>query len=155
MNTTNKLRIFFAAEILTPLLLAIVFETGLGEMDSHLVDEPLVTYLMQMAGIVLTICAIPFALKIMKFAYVKRRIQTSELEYCRWSIIRIAILGVPLIFNTLAYYLLEFDLLAVILLSLFSLHSVSYGPLTVVCARNANSFMIRKRHETQRRHCQL
>lgn len=109
MNTTNKLRIFFAAEILTPILLAIVFETALVEMDSHLVDEPLVTYWMQMAGIVLTISAIPFALKMMKLAYVKRRIQTSELEYCRWSIIRIAILGVPLIFNTLAYYLLEFD----------------------------------------------
>ncbi len=109
MNTTKILRLFFAAEILAPILVAIIFESGLVELDSLSGSDALVTYCMQMVGIVLTIGIIPFALKMMKLSFVKRRIQLSEQEYCRWSIIRIAILAVPLFYNTLAYYLLEFE----------------------------------------------
>ena len=109
MNTTKFLRLFFAANILTPILVAIIFESGFVELHSLLGSDALVTYCMQMVGIVLTIGIIPFALKMMKLSFVKRRIQLSEQEYLRWSIIRIAILGVPLIYNTLAYYLLEFE----------------------------------------------
>ena len=109
MNITKNLRIIYFIELLTPILLTVIFEIENNELNGHFEGDSLMTYWMQIVGVFLTIGAIPLALKWMKLVFVKHRIQGNKLEYLRLSIFRIAILGVPLLYNTLAYYLLGFD----------------------------------------------
>lgn len=51
------------------------------------------------------IILLPLALRLMKFKRVKESVAQSEQNYERWALIRIVLLGIPLLYNVLCYYL--------------------------------------------------
>ena len=99
------LRSVYAAQLLSPLMLVGIFETELQEPGS-LVGNDVLTYAMNMVGVVLVLCGILLGLKLMTFQRVKARIHDSLQDYYSYSLCRLALLGTPLLYNTLAYYLL-------------------------------------------------
>ncbi len=97
------LRITYCIELLTAVCIAVIFETGLLPEGDWAADEVL-NYWLSMAGVTLTIILLPLSLRLMKFEKVKQYVAESEMNYVRCSLVRIAMLGVPLLFNTLCYY---------------------------------------------------
>lgn len=52
-----------------------------------------------------TICAIPFALRLLKFGPARRAIAAApEIGLRRWGIVRLLMISLPMLFNTLFYY---------------------------------------------------
>lgn len=71
--------------------------------------------------ILLTLCTIPFALKLFKFKRIERDLQTRKSEaLLQWGLLRMSMVGFLLLANILLYYLLEeeptFGWLSVILI---------------------------------------
>ncbi|MDD7273774.1 MAG: hypothetical protein PUG96_07490 [Prevotellaceae bacterium] len=93
------------------------------------IEDAQTRFVLQISLQLLTLCAIPVALTMMHFSFIKKRISDKDdvakvAVYARWSIVRLLVLGVPLLLNSVAYYLcgaeVGFFYLAVIcLLSLF------------------------------------
>ena len=52
----------------------------------------------------LTICCIPVALRLLKFGKVRRAFERGAEGYVRWAAVRIALIAVPMMVNTWAYY---------------------------------------------------
>ena len=104
----------FVAGIVCALLLVVAGETGLlptGTLSDQKSAEFVVLSVMEL----LTICIIPLALRLFKFNAVKRRLTTAAVT---WSLIRMAMLQVPMIANVLLYYLFmnpAFGYMAIIL----------------------------------------
>lgn len=98
------LRITYCIELLTAVCFAVIFETGLLPEGDWAADEVL-NYWLSMAGVALTIILLPLSLRLMKFEKVKQYVAESEMNYVRCSVVRIVMLGVPLLYNTLCYYL--------------------------------------------------
>lgn len=101
---TKTLRLLYIAALLTAVLIAVIFETGMlpeGDLGS---DEVL-SYWLSIVGVALTIILLPLSLRLMKFEMVKKSVAQSEMNYLRWSIGRIALLGIPLLYNLVCYYL--------------------------------------------------
>lgn len=103
MKEYKKLMILFWAMIIVPVVTALLYETNVL-LDGSLAGEGnesaefLVTIVMEL----LTLAAIPSALRLFKAA--GDRI-CDERSLMRFSVIRLAILLVPLWGNTLLYYL--------------------------------------------------
>ena len=102
------LRITYICELLTSALLAVIFETGLLE-GGQLADNPQTAYVLEIIGIVLALVCIPLAMKLFHFEKVSQAVNTDDLAFTRWSTYRLCLLGLPLLYNTLMYYLLGFD----------------------------------------------
>ena len=107
-NTTTFLRIIFCGELLTPAILAAIFETDMLPAGAIAVDE-VQEYVFSMCSVILTLISIPLALKLMTFKHVRAQVQQSEQNYRTWALLRIVLLGTPLIYNLLMYYLLSFN----------------------------------------------
>lgn len=52
----------------------------------------------------LTICCIPVALRLFKFSAVRRALERGIKKYVLWAAVRIALIAVPMMVNTWAYY---------------------------------------------------
>lgn len=102
------LRSVFCTELVTTALLVGIFETDLLPVGTLPLDKSQ-EYILSMVGVVLTIIGIPLALKLMTLKPVRAQISVSEQRYVTWSMVRIALLGIPLLYNTLMYYLLGFN----------------------------------------------
>ena len=107
-HTTTFLRLFFLSELLAPAILAAIFESDKLPAGATAIDE-VQEYTFSMFSVVFTLISVPLALKLMTFKRVRVQVQKSEQNYRTWAIMRIALLGVPLIYNTLMYYILGFN----------------------------------------------
>lgn len=99
--------------------MVVVFETGIAEAGLLSGDgqaEFTVTTVMEL----LTLIAIPTALRLFKCASVAHSLASEgAAALSRWGTVRIAMLGVPLVLNTLLYYMYmatPFGYMAIILL---------------------------------------
>ena len=108
MNTIQFLRALFFGELLTAALLAVIFETGMLA-SSQLAEPDGRAYILEIAGVGLTVVSIPLAMKLMHFETVRRAVKDDEARYRTWSCLRLVILFGSLIYNLLMYYLLGFD----------------------------------------------
>ena len=104
-NKINILRVIFCANLITAALIMVVFETGLME-PGLLAGNELADYWVSLCSVVLTLFGILIGLKLMTFKRVKTKIHDDGDTYFRWSLCRLALLGTPLLLDTLAYYLL-------------------------------------------------
>ncbi len=104
-RTITILRLLYATELLTAALLLVIFESGLIT-PGLLAGDDATNYIMTMVGVALTIIHIPLALKFLTFKRIKEQIHADEQRYTQYAIVRIALLSVPLIYNTLAYEML-------------------------------------------------
>ena len=91
-----------------PILLAVLYETGIFQKGMHQGNAQM-EYIFQCVSILLTICLIPFALRMFNLNLVKR-IKELPLEqalksYQIWCNVRLSLLFVPAIMAMSFYYL--------------------------------------------------
>ena len=100
----------------------------LGELDiipnGILANDKQVEFVIMSMMEILTIIAIPVALKLFKFKAIANKLASDTLLHLeRWGIVRLCLLNVPMVINLVCYYLFVgagFGYLAIILfLSLF------------------------------------
>ena len=99
----KTLRALYCVVLLTAACIAIIFETGLCS-EGNLATNEVLNYWLSLGGVAMTIILLPLALRLMKFGHVKKSIAKSEENYMLWSVIRIVMLGIPLLYNLLCYY---------------------------------------------------
>jgi len=122
-ETAKTLKIFFWLDIVVSLLMVVLFECDILPQGG-LADNKEAEFLISSVMIVLTLVAIPLALKLFKMKKVDEQLHVSD-EWLRnanlkkWGVLRIGILGDTLVANTLFYYLFirpSFFYLAILLL---------------------------------------
>lgn len=119
----KKLQLIFWIPIVLSAIIII-----LGELDiipnGILANDKQVEFVIMSMMEILTIIAIPVALKLFKFKAIANKLASDTLLYFeRWGIVRLCLLNVPMVINLVCYYLFVgagFGYLAIILfLSLF------------------------------------
>ena len=119
MNTEKKLRNLLIVTVAVPLLAAIVYECDVlptGVFAGNAQEEFLAVIFMEL----LTIVMIPLALRLFKAKDVERKVEEGDTSALRkWGALRILMITVPLLLNTMGYYLYmntTFGYMAIILL---------------------------------------
>lgn len=119
----KKLQLIFWIPIVLSAIIII-----LGELDiipnGILANDKQVEFVIMSMMEILTIIAIPVALKLFKFKAIANKLASDTLlHFERWGIVRLCLLNVPMVINLVCYYLFvgaDFGYLAIILfLSLF------------------------------------
>lgn len=119
----KKLQLIFWIPIVLSAIIII-----LGELDiipnGILANDKQVEFVIMSMMEILTIIAIPVALKLFKFKAIANKLASDTLHHFeRWGIVRLCLLNVPMVINLVCYYLFVgagFGYLAIILfLSLF------------------------------------
>ncbi len=117
-EVTKMLKILFWSELLPVVLFIILFETGLfdpGIFKGGNTGEFVLMTIMELV----TIGAIPLALYLFKIKRIKTDLyERREKALRQWGLLRLDLLSVPLIVNTLFYYLfmnVSFGYMAIIL----------------------------------------
>lgn len=109
--------------IILSLMVVVLFETdflipGIWAMSSDLM------YIIMMVMELLTICLVPVALKMFRMKILKRKLSNNGGgALLRWGTLRILLIGLPMLLNTIFYYLfmaVAFAYMAVIGLLCFS-----------------------------------
>ncbi len=105
MDKTRKILIFaFLLPVVLSGVLAVVYELELllpGNLAGNATVEVIGVGAMEL----LTICLIPVALRLFKREPVRRQLQQHPAEELRrWGLIRIAMIGGPVLVNTWLYY---------------------------------------------------
>ena len=117
--TQRVLMIAFAAPIVLSLLMVALFETDVlpcGLLAGQ--GEGQVEFITAVTMELVTIMAIPVALKMFRLKVIASRLTTPR-ALMRWGLLRLLLLGVPMVANALAYYLFmsaAFGYLGIILL---------------------------------------
>ncbi len=94
----------FWVPIVICLLLVVLYETEILLSGGMAADKPS-EYYYAITMELLTICLIPFALRLFKFEYVKRQLERkADAALLYWGTIRIDMLVIPMIANTYLYY---------------------------------------------------
>lgn len=119
MTVEKYLRNLFWGTVAVPLLIATVYECDVlptGVFAGKAQEEFLVVIIMEL----LTIVMIPLALRLFKAKDVERKVAEGDtLALRRWGALRILMITVPLLLNTIGYYLFmntTFGYMALILL---------------------------------------
>ena len=119
MNTEKKSRNLLIVTVAVPLLAAIVYECDVlptGVFAGNAQEEFLAVIFMEL----LTIVMIPLALRLFKAKDVERKVEEGDTSALRkWGALRILMITVPLLLNTMGYYLYmntTFGYMALILL---------------------------------------
>lgn len=102
------LRYTFVSIVLTAVLLVVIYEAGLL-LPGDLAADGQAIYAMEMVGVGLTIVSIPLALKWMTFGWVRNALAEGPEKYLLHALLRQTMLSVPLLYDTLTYYLLGSD----------------------------------------------
>lgn len=93
--------------IVVALALAVVFETGMLLPGYCAGDVKMAFFILSMMEI-LTICAIPLALRLFRFRKVNAALLAGhEHSLLFWGGVRLAMICVPMVANTLFYYLFD------------------------------------------------
>lgn len=95
----------FCASIAICVLLVFLFETDIlpiGTLTEAKSSEFVMSVIMEL----LTLCVIPLALKLFKFKHIHTQLTESKHQsLLSWGLIRLCLLAVPMILNTVLYYL--------------------------------------------------
>lgn len=104
-QTRKTLTTLYLGAIALGLLLVALGETDVLPAGLWAGDKLAETYAVG-AMELLTICAIPLALRLFKFGAVARQLAARPASaLLRWGVVRIAMIAVPMVANTLLYYL--------------------------------------------------
>ncbi|MDY4851991.1 MAG: hypothetical protein SO188_04010 [Prevotella sp.] len=119
MTVEKYLRNLFWGTVAVPLLIATVYECDVlptGVFAGKAQEEFLAVIIMEL----MTIVMIPLALRLFKAKDVERKVAEGDtLALRRWGALRILMITVPLLLNTIGYYLFmntTFGYMALILL---------------------------------------
>ena len=119
-KTVNILRTLFIASVGIAVVVAALYELDILP-TGVLADRPQDEFLCTIAMELVTIVFIPIALRLFKTKDVDRRLDEGDIKtFKTWSIVRILMITVPLLMNTLLYYIFmntTFGYMALILLS--------------------------------------
>lgn len=99
----RQLALVFAAYVLVSLVVVILGETNtieVGVLSEQKVPEFYIAIVMEL----FTLCVIPVSLKLFKFKFVYRKL-TSLDRMKPWALCRLSMLGIPMMINTVLYYL--------------------------------------------------
>lgn len=92
----------------SPILLVFLYENGIFQKGMHQGNAQM-EYILQSISILLTVCLIPFALRLFNLNLVKRikelPLQQALKSYQIWSDVRLSLLFVPAILGVSFYYL--------------------------------------------------
>ena len=115
-----KLTILFWTFVALSILTVVLFETNVLEFGYYASDNTQAEFLLTIMMEILTLAAIPVALKLFKFKKVRADLVSRKSEALRkWGILRLLLLLVPMLVNTLLYYAYgktTFGYMAIILL---------------------------------------
>lgn len=118
-KTVNILRTLFIASVGIAVVVAALYELDMLP-SGVLADRPQDEFLCTIAMELVTIVFIPIALRLFKTKDVEGRLGEGDIRtFKTWSIVRILMITVPLLMNTLLYYLFmntTFGYMALILL---------------------------------------
>lgn len=118
-KTVNILRTLFIASVGIAVVVAALYELDILP-SGVLADRPQDEFLFTIAMELVTIVFIPIALRLFKTKDVDRRLDEGDIKtFKTWSIVRILMITVPLLMNTLLYYIFmntAFGYMALILL---------------------------------------
>ncbi len=118
-KTVNILRTLFIASVGIAVVVAVLYELDILP-SGVLADRPQDEFLCTIAMELVTIVFIPIALRLFKTKDVDRRLDEGDIKtFKTWSIVRILMITVPLLMNTLLYYIFmntTFGYMALILL---------------------------------------
>ena len=81
-----------------------LFETNIV-LSGDLSDNTLLDYYCTLAMELLTIAAIPFALRLFRFASVKRRLVEQPESLLRFASLRMMLIAIPMLINGFLYYM--------------------------------------------------
>lgn len=120
MTQTRRLLLTaFYSAIIIAVATSALFECDIiatGDLARYGTSEYVVATVMEL----LTLAVVPVALRMFKFEAVARNLQANGAEALRrWGLLRISMLGLPLVGNTLLYYIYmatPFGYMAIILL---------------------------------------
>lgn len=116
----NKLMALFVGMIVAALLFVVLFETGVCEDGVLAGVNPQMEFAFLTVMELLTIAMIPLALRLLKFKNIENELRERHLEALKkWGALRLLLLELPLVLNTLFYYLFlntSFGYMAIILL---------------------------------------
>jgi hypothetical protein len=117
-ETQKQLMIAFCTPIIICAVLVVLFESDLllsGGCTENKSLEFLVLSIMEL----ITICLIPLSLRLFRFGKVRKALAEKKAEaLISWGVLRLGLLSVPMILNTLFYYLfmnVAFGYMAIIL----------------------------------------
>ena len=118
-KTVNILRTLFIVSVGIAVVVAALYELDILP-TGVLADRPQDEFLCTIAMELVTIVFIPIALRLFKTKDVDRRLDEGDIKtFKTWSIVRILMITVPLLMNTLLYYIFmntAFGYMALILL---------------------------------------
>ena len=118
-KTVNILRTLFIASVGIAVVVAALYELDILP-SGVLADRPQDEFLCTIAMELVTIVFIPIALRLFKTKDVDRRLDEGDIKtFKTWSIVRILMITLPLLMNTLLYYIFmstTFGYMALILL---------------------------------------
>ena len=102
---SNRLKALFLTPIALSALLAAgcetdIIESGLGITDNGGNGEVIALAIME----TITLCVIPLALRLFKFGFVAKRVKVSRHSFLCFATVRILLLTLPLMVNTVLYY---------------------------------------------------
>ena len=104
-KTVNILRTLFIASVGIAVVVAALYELDILP-TGVLADRPQDEFLCTIAMELVTIVFIPIALRLFKTKDVDRRLDEGDIKtFKTWSIVRILMITVPLLMNTLLYYI--------------------------------------------------
>lgn len=116
-NTQNKLMMIFSALIAVCVVIVVFFENELLPCGIMHEQDKSLEFVLATAMELWTICSIPLTLKLFHFKRIKQRIDTPQ-KLLHWGLLRLMMLGLPMIINTLLYYVfmnVAFGYLAIII----------------------------------------
>ena len=136
------LRVAYCTSLAIAAMIVVFYETHILTAGTRAYDSQS-NYKAEMIGVVLTIVAIPLALKLMSFKKVKALVYQQPKKYLKVSAFRIALLALTLIYNVLTYYLQGFDAtlgyLALMVVVAFLFIWPSEGKMEYECGSTLNS----------------
>ena len=106
----NILLLFYCTMLLIAAVLYVLGDFLYVDMAVLSDTSKTAMYIVQMVMILLTLGLVPLALRLFKFGFVHRQLVAQrESALLRWGLVRISILGLLLIINTILYYLYAYE----------------------------------------------
>ena len=103
-RTVTILTALFWSTMAIGFAIVALFETNIV-LSGDLSDNTLLDYYCTLAMELLTIAAIPFALRVFRFASVKRRLVEQPESLLRFASLRMMLIAIPMLINGLLYYM--------------------------------------------------
>ena len=103
-RTVTILTALFWSTMAIGFAIVALFETNIV-LSGDLSDNTLLDYYCTLAMELLTIAAIPFALRLFRFASVKRRLVEQPESLLRFALLRMMLIAIPMLINGLLYYM--------------------------------------------------